>query len=520
MSTKLTRRNFLSRSALAGAALSLPARVYSAAQGANSAIRIGMVGFNGRGQAHISAYLGSKLSRITAMCDVDTTVLDKGTAQLKNKSLQVEAYQDIRRMLESKEIDAVSIATPNHWHSLAAIWALQAGKDVYVEKPVSHNVWEGRQLVLAAEKLNRIVQMGVQSRSALGLADALEWQKSLPLGKIKWVRGLCYKRRPSIGKVDHETPWPDQIDKDLWYGPAPIKPLMRAKLHYDWHWIWDTGNGDLGNQGIHQMDIARRFLGEDALSPSVFSVGGRVGYIDDGETANSQFIVHGYEKAPLIFEVRGLPSKPGAEETDAEGRKKKGAEKMDNYRGASIGVIVQYENGYLVCPDYNNAIAVDNEGNAVKKFGNPPIPPGVKDNLPKAGKEEKGQKGESEKENHFVNFLKAVESRKTADLNGKIIDGHISSALCHTGNISYRLGKKLPPDAIREKLKGDKEAMDSFERLATHLAANNVDIKVDQLALGEFLKMNPKTEKFIGNAEADKMLTRNYRAPYVVPSMA
>ena len=501
MSTKLTRRSFLTRAALAGAAISLPARVYSQAPGSNSAIRIGMIGFNGRGQAHISAYLGSKVSRITAMCDVDTTVLDKGSAQLKNKSLQVETYQDIRKMLESKELDAVSIATPNHWHSLAAIWAIQAGKDVYVEKPVSHNVWEGRQLVLAADKYQKIVQMGVQSRSATGIADALEWQKSLPLGKIKYVRGLCYKRRPSIGKVAQETPFPESIDKDLWFGPAPVKPLMRAKLHYDWHWVWDTGNGDLGNQGIHQMDIARRFLGEDALSPNVFSIGGRLGYIDDGETANSQFIVHGYEKAPLIFEVRGLPEKTGAKD-------------MDKYRGAGVGVIVQYENGYLVCPDYNNAIAIDNDGNAVKKFGNPPIPPGVTDNLPK---EEKKKDGDPNGENHFANFLKAVQSRKTSDLHGKIIDGHISSALCHTGNISYRLGKKASPDAIREKLKGNKDAMDSFDRLATHLGANDVDINVDQLALGEFLKMDPKTEKFIGNAAADKLLTREYRAPFVVP---
>ena len=516
MPSQFTRRSFLKSTIAASAAVSLPARIYAAAPGANSDIRVGVIGFNGRGQAHIQGYLGRKGVRITAMCDVDSTVLDKGTLQLKNKSLQVEAYQDIRKMLESKELDAVSIATPNHWHSLAAIWAIQAGKDVYVEKPVSHNVWEGRQLVMAADKYQKIVQMGVQSRSATGIADAIEWQKSLPLGKIKYVRGLCYKRRPSIGKVTEPTPFPENIDKDLWFGPAPVKPLMRAKLHYDWHWIWDTGNGDLGNQGIHQMDIARRFLGEDALSPNVFSIGGRLGYIDDGETANSQFIVHGYEKAPLIFEVRGLPSKPAEVETDAEGKKKKGSEKMDSYRGAGVGVIVQYENGYLVCPDYNNAIAIDNDGNAVKKFGNPPIPADVVDNLPKAEKAEK-KEGESDHENHFANFIKAVGSRKTSDLHGKIIDGHISSALCHTGNISYRLGKKASPDAIREKLKGDKEAMDSFERLATHLAANEVDINVDKLTLGEFLKFDPTTEKFIGNADADKMLTREYRAPYVVP---
>jgi predicted dehydrogenase len=431
---------------------------------------------------------------------VDTTVLDKGTAQLKNKSIPLEAYQDIRKMLESKEIDVVSIATPNHWHSLAAIWAIQAGKDVYVEKPVSHNVWEGRQLVKAADAHQRIVQMGVQSRSAIGIAEAIEWQKALPLGKIKHVRGLCYKRRASIGKVTEGTPWPESIDKDLWFGPAEVKPLMRAKLHYDWHWVWSTGNGDLGNQGIHQMDIARRFLGESALSPAVFSVGGRLGYLDDGETPNSLFLIHDYPAAPLIFEVRGLP-----EET--------GSKKMDKYRGVAIGVIVQYENGHLVCPDYNNALAFDNEGRIVKKFGNPPLPAGVEDLSPKEEKKE----ANPERENHYVNFLEAVRSRKSSDINGKIIDGHISSALCHTGNISYLLGRKATPGAMREQLEGNSEAMDSIERLATHLAANDVDINTDPLTLGAFLKMDPLTERFIENPDADKMLTREYRAPYIVP---
>ncbi len=189
---------------------------------------------------------------------------------------------------------------------------MQAGKDVYVEKPVSHNVWEGRQLVKAADTHQSIIQMGVQSRSAIGLAAALEWLKDEPLGKIQYARGLCYKPRPSIGQAEGPLPIPEQIDFDLWCGPASNGAIHRKKLHYDWHWVWNTGNGDLGNQGIHQMDIARRFLGEDALSPKVFSVGGRLGYVDDGETPNSMFIFHDYEKAPLIFEVRGLPEKTGS----------------------------------------------------------------------------------------------------------------------------------------------------------------------------------------------------------------
>ncbi len=477
---KQSRRSFLKSSLAAGAALSLPARLYSAAAGANDDIRIGIVGFNGRGQDHIGHYLASKGARIVALCDVDNAVLDKGVAQLAAKGQKVTPYQDVREMLESKEVDVVSIATPNHWHALGAIWAIQAGKDVYVEKPVSHNVWEGRQLVNAADAHQRIVQMGVQSRSGAGIAQALEWVKSAPLGKLQYARALCYKRRPSIGKVDGAQAVPATIDYDLWCGPAPKLPLTRTRLHYDWHWVWNTGCGDLGNQGIHQMDIARRFLGEDALSPGVFAIGGRLGYVDDGETPNSLIVFHDYQKAPLIFEVRGLPA-------TGEGKG------MDKYRGASVGVIVQYENGHILCPDYDNAIAFDGDGKEIRKF----FQPG----------------GES----HYANFLKAVRSRKTADLHGKILDGHISSALCHTGNIAYRLGKKAAPEAIAEKIKGSKDAADSFERLTAHLAANKLDPATEQLTFGEHLKFDPTTEKFIGNAEADKLLTREYRAPFVVP---
>lgn len=481
----LNRRTFLKSSIAAAAAASLPARIYAASQGANSDIRVAVIGTRGRGGDHIGNYTKLKGVRLVAVCDVDSSVLDKTVGSLKTKGTEVQGFTDIRKLLESKEIDAISIATPNHWHSLAAIWGIQAGKDVYVEKPVSHNVWEGRQLVKAAEAHKKIVQMGVQSRSGAGIAAAIEWANAGNLGKLLHVRGLCYKRRPSIGKVEGEQAVPSTVDYDLWCGPAEMAPLHRKQLHYDWHWTWNTGNGDLGNQGIHQMDIARRFTGEAALSPKVFAVGGRVGYVDDGETPNSMIVFHDYEKAPLIFEVRGLPSK-----TDAKD--------MDKYHGASVGVVAQYEGGTIVVPDYNNAAAYDKDGKEIQKFRKP-------------------EGSDPLLENHYENFLEAVRSRKTSKLRGKIIDGHISSALCHTGNISYRLGKKLNPDAIREKLKANKEATDSFDRLAQHLAANDVDLTKEQLAFGEFLKMDPKTEKFIGNAEADKQLTREYRKGFEVP---
>src|SRR6185503_4379244 len=244
----------------------------------------------GRGRDHLDGLSGVKGVRITGLCDVDQSVLDREAQKRKKDGAKIEAHRDIRKLLDSHAVDAISIATPNHWHSLAAIWAVQAGKDVYVEKPVSHNVWEGRKLVEAARKYEKIVQTGTQSRSSHGIREAVEWVRDGNLGKLLIARGLCYKPRPSIGKVDKPQDPPAEVDYDLWCGPASMDPIRRKRFHYDWHWIWNYGNGDLGNQGIHQMDIARWFLGEDALSPRVWSVGGRFGYEDDGETANTQIV--------------------------------------------------------------------------------------------------------------------------------------------------------------------------------------------------------------------------------------
>jgi hypothetical protein len=331
------------------------------------------------------------------------------------------------------------------------------------------------------------------------LQQAVKWAQAGHLGKLLWARGTCYKRRPSIGKVDAPTPWPAGIDQDLWFGPAPVKPLMRKKLHYDWHWVWDTGNGDLGNQGIHQMDIARWFMGETALSPKVWAVGGRLGYVDDGETPNTMFIMHEYAQAPLIFEVRGLPAGGGSD-------------KMDDFRGnAGVGVYLQYEKGHIAVPSYVAAAAFGNDGKMVARFGKFPAP---KDG-PDPGAPDTAGEG-----THHENWVRAIRSRKPAELHAEILDGHLSSALCHTGNISYLLGKKQAPGAILEKVKANKDAADSYGRMVEHLGKNGVDVEKDHLTLGEFLSMDPKTEKFVGNPAADKLLTRDYRKPYVVPAIA
>ncbi len=256
---------------------------------------------------------------------------------------------------------------------------------------------------------------------------------------------------------------------------------MRKRLHYDWHWVWNTGNGDFGNQGVHEMDVARWFLGVNELAPQVLSIGGRLGYIDDGETPNTLIVFQDYPGAPIICEVRGLPSETGSTQ-------------MDKYKGARVGNVVECEGGYVTVPTYTNAAAYDNDGKVIKEF--------------------KGY------ESHYANFIKAVRSRKVADLNADILEGHLSSALCHIGNVSYQLGKKSPQGMVQEELKGDKAAQETFGRMVEHLAANGVDILKEPLTLGVPLKMDPKKERFIDNDKANELLTRPYRPGFVVPAEA
>ena len=485
---KIPRRQFIRNSLLAVAAfktwpLAAQSSIRSPIIGANGDIRCAVVGFNGRGKSHIEAFSAMKGTRLVALCDVDNAVLGKGLQAATAGGAKVEGYTDIRNLLENKNIDVVTFATPHHWHALGAIWAVQAGKDVYVEKPASHDVWEGRKMIEAARKYDRIMQVGTQCRSSVGLQEAIAWLREGHLGKIIRARGLCYKRRESIGKTTGPQPIPETVNYDLWCGPAPLDPPRRnskknGTIHYDWHWFWEYGNGDLGNQGVHQMDIARWALGEPEISPRVISIGGRLGYEDDGLTPNTQIVFHDYKAAPLIFEVRGLPASSDSTE-------------MDNYRGASIGVVVDCEGGSIAIPSYTRAIVYDKEGREIKTY------------------EEGGD--------HFENFIQAVRSRKPADLHADIAEGHISATLVHTGNISYRLGKPLSPEAIRDATKGDGDLAESLGRMEEHLAANKVDLHQTPLMLGAVLKMNPKTELFTDNRKANQLLTREYRKPFVVP---
>jgi predicted dehydrogenase len=486
----VSRRTFLKSSAFLTAATALSARSWAQVAGANSDIRVAVVGLHGRGRAHLASLAKVPGVRVVAFCDADTAVLEKTkatTSDGKTPYADVKTYVDLRDLLASPDIDAITIATPNHLHALQAIWACEAGKDVYVEKPVSHNIWEGRQLVSAAAKYDRVVQAGTQIRSGAGLQEAVAWVRAGNLGKITAARGFCYKRRDSIGKVDGPQKIPETVNYDLWAGPAPLDPLKRRRLHYDWHWLQVTGNGDVGNQGIHQMDVARWFLGETGLPRRTLSVGGRLGYVDDGDTPNTQVVIHDYASAPLIFEVRGLPSKTGAT----------GAEAMDNYRGVGVGNVIDCEGGSVVTTKYFTATAFDKAGKVVKEFEG--------------------------SDRHMRNFIDVVRSRKKANLYGPILEGHVSSALCHLGNISHILGKNAVAGELREKVKGNAPLAEAYGRMAEHLAKNDVDLARTALVFGAPLTLLPHpkgipAESFTGEfaKEATPLLTREYRAPFIV----
>ena len=476
-----TRRQFLEEAMWAGAATAAAAATPSLSmadekQSSSPGEKLGVavVGVKGRGGSHIGAFAGRKDTEILYICDVDSSIGNsRADGVAKKQSRRPKFVQDIREVLDDDAVDIVSIATPNHWHALGAIWSIQAGKDVYVEKPVSHNVSEGRRIVEAARKYGKICQTGTQSRSNPGMINVIKAVQDGRIGKVKVARGLCYKPRGSIG-ARGKYDVPSSVNYDLWLGPAAQAPLTRKRLHYDWHWQWPYGNGDLGNQGIHQMDLARWGLNVNELSRGVISYGGRFGYEDAGDTANTQVVVHDYGEQSLVFEVRGL--------------------KTGDYRGSKIGVIFEGTDGYAVIPSYSSGTLFDKDGKKLESF--------------------------SGGADHFGNFLTAVRSRKHEDLNADIEEGHLSSAMCHLGNISYRLGDLLNADACLERMKSIKTAEDvsaTMQRCLDHLEDNNVQIAGDVVRTGRFLKIDPKTETFPGNDEANRMLTREYRAPFVVP---
>lgn len=429
-----SRRTFLKAAAAAIATQAHPIL------GANDRVSLGIVGLGGRGNNHMDYYMRIPDAQITALCDVNQAALERGQTKVSKSGANStpKGFDDLRKLFEDKSIDAVSIATPNHWHALASIWAMQAGKDVYCEKPASYNMYEGYQMMAAARKYNRMLQIGSQSRSIAHKMKAVQLLRDGVIGKVYMAKGLCYKRRKSIGHKP-DQPVPAGVNWDLFLGPAPMRPFNELRFKYNWHWFWDTGNGDIGNQGVHEMDVMMWGLGKTTLPRTVFSSGGKLLYDDDQETPNTQMVTYDWgDGVQGMFEVRGLL-------TGSEGE-------LSKHGGGYIGDLFYGSDGWM---------AINGAGFQVYKG----------DNNEKIMDE---KRSDADTIPHMQNFLDSVKSRKHQDLHAEIEIGARAAALCHMANMSYRLGRKLTWD--------------------------------------------DKTRKFAGDAEANKMMTRNpYRAPYIVP---
>jgi predicted dehydrogenase len=492
----ITRRSFLKTSFTAGLIAGAPALIHAAEK--SDAVRLAIIGLGGlnipgsvggRGRQLISALRKTPGNKIVALCDVDQTILDDGVAAFRKRGEAVDVFKDPRQVFESKSVDAVVVALPNHWHALATIWACQAGKDVYVEKPFSHDIWEGRQMVAAARKYRRMVQVGTQNRSSSALKEAFDYVRSGAIGSIRHAHALVYRPREGIGSVSAPVAPPASVDYDLWCGPTQKRPLNRPHLHYEWHWFWDTGNGEMGNDGVHVIDICRWALGSSALPPRVVSIGGRFGTQDSAETPNTQIAFFDYKPAPLICEVRNLKTP-----TSKDG--------IGKFRGRESGIVLDCEGGYVV-GDSSAVNILGLHGEKLKQF----LPNSPTENI---------------EVSHLTAFLNAVRSRKPSDLAAEASIGHHSAGCCHMANVSHRLGRTAPPDAIADTARADTQLSDAFERCREYLSDNGVNLGRAPAVLGPSLTLDSHAEKFVGTfaAEANQLCRREYRQPFVVPDLS
>jgi predicted dehydrogenase len=422
--------------------------------------------------------------RVAGLCDVDPRVLDRAAASIPATQPAPFKTTDARELINRSDIDAVMIVTSNHWHALLTVWACQAGKDVYVEKPMSRNVWEGRKMIEATAKYNRIVQVGTHYRSETGLADAIRYLHEGQLGKIKHIRAVVYNLRPSIGR---KLPWyPEGLNYDLFCGSTPMRPIERNKLHYDWHWAWDTGNGELGNNGVHVLDISLRIAKHNGPPRRIVSFGGRYGIDDVAETPNTHVAVYDYPEIPLLFEHRALPAKPGVSYLDQHG-------------GMRTGVVAHCEGGSV--SGLVGATAYDPSGKVIKKFP--------------------GDGGGT----HVKNFFDAVRSRRKQDLAAPVETGHLSASLCHFGNISYRAGETAPGSRIDEAIGAFPAAGEIHRELQAHLKVHGVDLAKHPFRLGPWMQLDAIGDNITavdsrreGALEHARFLLREtQRPPYVIP---
>lgn len=430
---KEKRRDFIKKGVAGVAGLAIGGigfspKSYASIIGANDRINAAVLGIHGRGKSHISSFMAQKDVQVTTLCDPDKNLWkDAGEAFQKKYNKTVQFEQDLRRVYDNKDIDVVGIASPNHWHALSVIWACQAGKDSYVEKPGSHNIWEGRKMVEAAEKYNRIVQHGVQLRSSPSVNKAIQLLREGYIGRVYMARGLVFRWRPSIGDKGMSAV-PEGLDYDLWTGPAQMRPFSRNIVHYNWHWHWDYGNGDVGNQGIHETDLCMWGL-DVGLPTQITSMGGKFLWDDAKETPEVLTSIYNYPEEDKIIQFEVRPWCTNTEE------------------GVTVGNIFYGDKGILVVDGYDK----------FKTYMGQKREPGISDeDGGKSGTEM--DRGAGGTDGHFANFIEAVRKRDRSILTGPVETAHLSSGLAHLGNIAYRTGRVLQFDPSAEKFVNDPEA--------------------------------------------------------------